>query len=135
MGSAVCTWHGGVNSCLPASQRVFYLAQTAALLHCPLLHSPPPAAPCSLQGSEGLSFGKPEAKLGWNAQPTTAVMFDGVRVPEGSRIGQEGDGFKIAMSALDGGRINIGACRCGGHHTHRAGRPAGCQCTTCLHAR
>ena len=38
-------------------------------------------------------------------------MFDGVRVPEGSRIGQEGDGFKIAMAALDGGRINIGACR------------------------
>ncbi len=59
----------------------------------------------------GLSFGKEEDKLGWNAQPTTAVMFDDVRVPEENRVGQEGDGFKIAMSALDGGRINIGACR------------------------
>lgn len=62
----------------------------------------------------GLSFGKREHKLGWNAQPTTAVMLDGVRVPEGQRVGEEGDGFKIAMSALDGGRINIAACSLGG---------------------
>ena len=97
---------------MAASWHILHLAQTALPLHCPRRHRGP--APGSLQGSEGLSFGKPEAKLGWNAQPTTAVMFDGVRVPERSRIGQEGDGFKIAMSALDGGRINIGACRWGG---------------------
>ncbi|KAL4422755.1 hypothetical protein ABPG75_008952 [Micractinium tetrahymenae] len=66
------------------------------------------------KGMEGLSFGKREAKLGWNAQPTTAVMLDDVRVPEAMRLGQEGDGFKIAMAALDGGRINIGACSVGG---------------------
>ena len=63
---------------------------------------------------EGLSFGKMENKLGWNAQPTTAVMLDHVRVPESSRIGEEGAGFRIAMSGLDGGRINIGACSVGG---------------------
>lgn len=66
------------------------------------------------KGVPGLSFGKREAKLGWNAQPTTAVMLDDVRVPESMRLGQEGDGFKIAMAALDGGRINIGACSIGG---------------------
>jgi len=66
------------------------------------------------KGARGLSFGKRENKLGWNAQPTTSVMFDGVRVPETCRIGAEGDGFKIAMAALDGGRINIAACSLGG---------------------
>lgn len=64
--------------------------------------------------SAGLSFGKLEDKLGWNAQPTAAVILDGVRVPEGNRVGGEGDGFKIAMAALDGGRINIAACSVGG---------------------
>lgn len=106
-----------------------------------------------VQGTQGLSFGKPESKLGWNAQPTTAVILDGVRVPADNLVGkvggagcrgragvrglsphagcllpgwlvvpptaadqtpaapQEGEGFKIAMRALDGGRINIGACR------------------------
>lgn len=62
----------------------------------------------------GLSFGKRERKLGWNAQPTAAVILDGVRVPASNRIGEEGDGFKIAMQALDGGRINIAACSVGG---------------------
>ncbi|KAL4517780.1 hypothetical protein Ndes2526A_g02159 [Nannochloris sp. 'desiccata'] len=62
----------------------------------------------------GLSFGKKEEKMGWNAQPTTAVMFDSVKIPESQRIGQEGEGFKIAMQALDGGRINIAACSLGG---------------------
>ncbi|KAI3430470.1 hypothetical protein D9Q98_005065 [Chlorella vulgaris] len=66
------------------------------------------------KGTPGLSFGKPELKLGWNAQPTTAVVFDDVRVGDDSRVGQEGEGFKIAMQALDGGRINIGACSIGG---------------------
>ena len=65
-------------------------------------------------GTLGLSFGKREEKLGWNAQPTTAVMFDSVRIPQRNRVGKEGEGFKIAMQALDGGRINIAACSLGG---------------------
>jgi alkylation response protein AidB-like acyl-CoA dehydrogenase len=62
----------------------------------------------------GLSFGKLEKKLGWNSQPTAAVIFQDCRVPVANRIGEEGDGFKIAMQGLDGGRINIGACSTGG---------------------
>ena len=61
----------------------------------------------------GLSFGKKERKLGWNSQPTAMVIFEDARVPVANRIGQEGDGFKIAMQGLDGGRINIGACSLG----------------------
>lgn len=64
--------------------------------------------------SVGLSFGANEKKMGWNAQPTRTVMFDNVRVPVENLIGQEGIGFKIAMSALDGGRLNIAACSLGG---------------------
>jgi alkylation response protein AidB-like acyl-CoA dehydrogenase len=66
------------------------------------------------KGSPGLSFGKQEKKLGWNSQPTAAVIFENCRVPIGNLVGNEGDGFKIAMKALDGGRINIGACSLGG---------------------
>ncbi|MBX8782506.1 acyl-CoA dehydrogenase [Ochrobactrum sp. GRS2] len=62
----------------------------------------------------GLSFGANEKKMGWKAQPTRTVMFDNVRVPVENLIGQEGIGFKIAMSALDGGRLNIAACSLGG---------------------
>lgn len=62
----------------------------------------------------GLSFGKPEKKLGWNCQPTAAVMFEDCRVPVTNRIGAEGEGFRIAMAGLDGGRINIAACSLGG---------------------
>jgi alkylation response protein AidB-like acyl-CoA dehydrogenase len=62
----------------------------------------------------GLSFGADERKMGWNAQPTRAVVFDHVRVPAGNRLGDEGGGFKIAMAALDGGRLNIAACSLGG---------------------
>jgi alkylation response protein AidB-like acyl-CoA dehydrogenase len=62
----------------------------------------------------GLSFGAHEKKMGWNAQPTRAVIFDNVRVPVGNRLGSEGAGFKIAMAGLDGGRLNIGACSLGG---------------------
>ena len=65
-------------------------------------------------GSEGLSFGPNEPKMGWNAQPTRQVVLDGVRVPAAHRLGAEGDGFKIAMGGLDGGRLNIGACSLGG---------------------
>ena len=66
------------------------------------------------KGTQGLSFGKQEKKLGWNSQPTSAVVFEDCRVPVANRLGEEGDGFKIAMMGLDGGRINIGACSLGG---------------------
>ncbi|MGE4372150.1 MAG: isobutyryl-CoA dehydrogenase [Xanthobacter sp.] len=62
----------------------------------------------------GLSFGANEKKMGWNVQPTRAVIFEGVRVPVANRLGAEGEGFSIAMSGLDGGRLNIGACSLGG---------------------
>ncbi|HZB92463.1 MAG TPA: isobutyryl-CoA dehydrogenase [Stellaceae bacterium] len=65
-------------------------------------------------GTQGLSFGKKEKKLGWNSQPTTMVMFENCRVPAANLLGQEGDGFKIAMMGLDGGRLNISACSLGG---------------------
>jgi hypothetical protein len=61
----------------------------------------------------GLSFGKHERKMGWNSQPTAQVIFEDCRVPVANRIGAEGEGFRIAMSGLDGGRINIGACSVG----------------------
>ncbi len=66
------------------------------------------------RGTPGLSFGKQEDKLGWNSQPTAAVIFENCRVPVANRLGPEGHGFKIAMMGLDGGRINIGACSLGG---------------------
>src|SRR3546814_9408850 len=62
----------------------------------------------------GVSFGAQEKKLGWHSQPTAQVNLDAVRVPVENRLGEEGDGFKIAMAGLDGGRINIGACSLGG---------------------
>jgi len=62
----------------------------------------------------GLSFGKQERKLGWNSQPTAMVNFDNARVPVANRVGAEGEGFRIAMAGLDGGRINIAACSLGG---------------------
>jgi isobutyryl-CoA dehydrogenase len=65
------------------------------------------------KGAPGLSFGKQEKKLGWNSQPTAMVILENARVPVGSRLGEEGDGFKIAMKGLDGGRLNIGACSIG----------------------
>ena len=65
------------------------------------------------KGTPGLSFGKPERKMGWNSQPTAMVLFDGCRVPAANRIGEEGHGFRFAMQGLDGGRVNIGACSLG----------------------
>lgn len=62
----------------------------------------------------GLSFGAQEAKLGWKSQPTAAVIFEDCKVPADNLIGGEGQGFKIAMAGLDGGRLNIGACSIGG---------------------
>lgn len=64
--------------------------------------------------SPGLSFGPNEQKMGWNTQPTRQVIFEDVRVPVANRLGDEGDGFQIAMKGLNGGRINIGACSLGG---------------------
>jgi len=66
------------------------------------------------KGTEGLSFGPCEKKMGWNAQPTRQVILENVRVPAENLLGAEGSGFKIAMSALDGGRLNIAACSIGG---------------------
>ena len=66
------------------------------------------------KGTPGLSFGKKERKLGWNTQPTAMVIFEDCRVPVANRIGAEGDGFKIAMMGLDGGRLNVSACSLGG---------------------
>ncbi|MCU4179304.1 isobutyryl-CoA dehydrogenase [Bosea sp. BH3] len=66
------------------------------------------------KGTPGLSFGAEEKKMGWNAQPTRAVIFENCRVPVANRLGPEGIGFKIAMAGLDGGRLNIGACSIGG---------------------
>jgi alkylation response protein AidB-like acyl-CoA dehydrogenase len=65
------------------------------------------------KGTKGLSFGKNERKMGWRSQPTAQVLFDECRVPVENRIGGEGEGFRIAMMGLDGGRINIGACSLG----------------------
>jgi alkylation response protein AidB-like acyl-CoA dehydrogenase len=66
------------------------------------------------KGTPGLSFGANERKMGWRAQPTRQVIMEGVRVPVDNLVGAEGDGFKIAMAGLDGGRLNIGACSIGG---------------------
>lgn len=66
------------------------------------------------KGMAGVSFGAQERKLGWHSQPTAQVNFDGVRVPAENLVGAEGEGFRIAMAGLDGGRVNIGACSLGG---------------------
>jgi alkylation response protein AidB-like acyl-CoA dehydrogenase len=66
------------------------------------------------KGTPGLSFGAQEQKLGWKSQPTSAVIFENCRVPAANLIGAEGQGFRIAMAGLDGGRLNIGACSIGG---------------------
>ncbi len=66
------------------------------------------------KGTPGLSFGAQERKLGWKSQPTAMVMFESCRVPAENLIGREGEGFKIAMAGLDGGRLNIAACSIGG---------------------
>lgn len=62
----------------------------------------------------GVAFGAQERKLGWHSQPTAQLILDGVRVPVENRLGEEGEGFRIAMAGLDGGRLNIGACSLGG---------------------
>ena len=64
--------------------------------------------------TEGLSFGKREKKMGWNSQHTSTVNFDNCEIPINNLVGNEGEGFKLAMEGLDGGRINIAACSIGG---------------------
>ena len=66
------------------------------------------------RGTPGLSFGKNERKMGWNAQPTAMVNFDNCRIPADNRLGDAGQGFNFAMQGLNGGRINIAACSLGG---------------------
>jgi alkylation response protein AidB-like acyl-CoA dehydrogenase len=66
------------------------------------------------KGTPGLSFGVPERKMGWNSQPTSQVNFADCLVPVANRLGAEGEGFRIAMTGLDGGRVNIAACSLGG---------------------
>ena len=66
------------------------------------------------KGTPGLSFGAQEVKLGWNSQPTSSVILEDCHIPEANRLGQEGQGFGIAMNGLNGGRINIAACSLGG---------------------
>jgi alkylation response protein AidB-like acyl-CoA dehydrogenase len=66
------------------------------------------------KGMKGVTFGAQERKLGWHSQPTAQVHFDHVRVPMENLVGEEGQGFRIAMQGLDGGRINIAACSLGG---------------------
>ncbi|MEH6741017.1 MAG: acyl-CoA dehydrogenase family protein [Sulfitobacter sp.] len=68
-------------------------------------------------GSEGLSFGALEDKMGWRSQPTAQVQFDDCNIPAGNLVGEEGNGFKYAMMGLDGGRLNISACSLGAAQT------------------
>ncbi|AXI42191.1 acyl-CoA dehydrogenase family protein [Sulfitobacter sp. SK011] len=68
-------------------------------------------------GSEGLSFGGLEDKMGWRSQPTSQVQFDNCNIPAGNLVGEEGKGFKYAMMGLDGGRLNISACSLGAAQT------------------
>lgn len=63
--------------------------------------------------AKGISYGRKEDKMGWNSQPTRAITFDDVRIPANHRMGEEGEGFRIAMKGLDGGRINIATCSVG----------------------
>ena len=65
----------------------------------------------------GIDYGKNETKMGWNSQPTRTISFEDVRVPVRYRLGEEGEGFKIAMKGLDGGRINIATCSIGAAQT------------------
>jgi alkylation response protein AidB-like acyl-CoA dehydrogenase len=64
--------------------------------------------------SQGIHYGKAEEKMGWNSQPTRQITFEDVRVPAQNRLGEEGEGFRIAMKGLDGGRLNIASCSLGG---------------------
>ncbi len=68
-------------------------------------------------GTDGLSFGGLEDKMGWRSQPTAQVQFDNCNIPAGNLVGEEGQGFKYAMKGLDGGRLNISACSLGAAQT------------------
>ena len=69
------------------------------------------------KNTKGLSFGEPEKKLGWNSQPTTQVFFENCEIPAENLVGVEHNGFKMALEALNGGRVNIAACSIGGAKT------------------
>ena len=68
-------------------------------------------------GTEGLSFGGLEDKMGWRSQPTAQVQFDECKISADNLVGEEGSGFKYAMAGLDGGRLNISACSLGAAQT------------------
>ncbi|KEJ97868.1 hypothetical protein SAMN05444149_101431 [Pseudosulfitobacter pseudonitzschiae] len=68
-------------------------------------------------GTDGLSFGALEDKMGWRSQPTAQVQFDDCKISADNLIGEEGKGFKYAMMGLDGGRLNIAACSLGAAQT------------------
>jgi len=80
------------------------------LIMCRTGEAGPKGISCVLveKGTNGLSFGKKEKKVGWNSQPTRAVILEDCRVPKSNIIGEEGQGFTIAMKGLNGGRVNIG---------------------------
>ncbi|KAF6022462.1 ACAD8 [Bugula neritina] len=88
------------------------------LVMCRTGDSGPKGISCVLveNGSPGLSFGAKEKKVGWNSQPTRAVIFEDCEVPVSNLIGKEGQGFNIAMDGLNGGRINIASCSLGAAH-------------------
>ena len=65
------------------------------------------------EGDEGFSYGKKEKKIGWRVSPTRELIFENCRIPDDRLLGREGEGFKIALSALDKGRVTIGAIAVG----------------------
>lgn len=77
--------------------------------------------------ADGITYGKNEEKMGWRSQPTRMISLENVRVPASYRVGEEGDGFAIAMKGLDGGRLNIATCS--------SAAPGGTAAGPQLHAR
>lgn len=66
------------------------------------------------KNTPGLSFGKIEKKMGWKSQPTAMVIMENVKIPKENMVGKKGDGFKLALKGLNGGRVNIASCSIGG---------------------
>lgn len=91
-------------------------AGTPGQLYLVMCRTGPKEVSCLIleDGMEGLTFGANEHKMGWNCQPTRIVNFDDIKVPKENLLGARGAGFKIALSGLDGGRLNIASCSLGG---------------------
>jgi hypothetical protein len=107
---------GGVSDLYVVMARTGIGERSDAVLRPAMAERGPKGISCILveKGTPGLSFGPREQKLGWHSQPTAMVTFENCRVPVANRVGQEGEGFRIAMAGLDGGRLNIAACSIGG---------------------